>query len=104
MIAHIFDETTELSISEDELHPMKGGEPRYATPPTKSRPAHLRPNSFSTTSIASFTQVGRPWLLWPECGGHYIWRRSEFISAKDRVQTARCATLPAVMPHGGRGG
>src|SRR3546814_11703939 len=95
MIAHIFDETTELSISEDELHPMKGGEPRYATPPTKSRPAHLRPNSFSTSSIASFTQVGRPWLHWPECGVPSIWRHSPFISSAVRVRPARNAPVPA---------
>ena len=38
---------------------------------------------------ASFTQVGRPWLHWPERGVTSISRRRAFISATESTRPAR---------------
>ena len=50
---------------------------------------YFLPNNFSTSSMASFTHVGRPWLHWPECGVTSIVRSSAFISATLSVRPAR---------------
>ena len=42
-----------------------------------------RPNSFSMSPWASLTQVGRPWLHWPECGVTSI-SRSKRVHLGDR--------------------
>src|SRR3569623_1628129 len=54
-----------------------------------SLPRHFLPNSFSISPCASFTQVGRPWLHWPECGVTSISRSSAFISGTDSTRPAR---------------
>ena len=62
------------------------------------RGGHLRPNNFSISVCASFTQVGRPWLHWPECGVTSISRRSAFISATERMRPARTEPWQAMVP------
>ena len=49
---------------------------------------HLLPNSFSISPCASFTQVGRPWLHWPDRGVtlHLAQQRVHF---GDRQRCAR---------------
>ena len=46
---------------------------------------------------ASFTQVGRPWLHWPERGVTSISRSSAFISATDRIRPARTEPWQAIV-------
>ena len=58
-------------------------------PTTRDGQPHRRPNSFSISPCASFTQVGRPWLHWPECGVISISRSNAFISVTERMRPAR---------------
>ena len=46
------------------------------------------PNSFSISAWPSFTQVGRPWLHWPDRGVTSISRSSAFISATESTRPA----------------
>src|SRR3954468_22555193 len=55
---------------------------------------YFRPNSFSMSPWASFTQVGRPWLHWPLWGVTSISRSRAFIPAAERSRPA---------PRSGRG-
>ena len=47
----------------------------------RSGHGHRRPNSRSMSASFSATQVGRPWLHWPDSGVASISRRSAFISS-----------------------
>ena len=63
--------------------------------------AHFRPNSFSMSPCASFTQVGRPWLHWPLVRRH-LHLAEQRVHLGDRQHAAgadRCRGRPWSRRH-----
>ena len=61
------------------------------------RQGSFPPEQLLESPIDSFTQVGRPWLHWPERGVTSISRSSAFISATERMRPARTEPWQAMV-------